>query len=131
MVFLRTESGLAQWIWRSSTRSRPNYYMTTELSYRMRTSSILDGLHQDLHTPPSLKPQVSDLVIALHLKNAVDELLGYGSIFLMTILIPYMSILKLHNNVVSIQRSTQSIQEFLSLSSNKHLSRDNSTRWNS
>lgn len=38
---------------------------------------------------------------------------------------------KLHNNVVYIQRSTQRIQEFLSLSGNKHLSRDNSTRWNS
>lgn len=38
---------------------------------------------------------------------------------------------KLHNNVVYIQRSTQRIQEFLSLSSNKHLSQDNSTRQNS
>ena len=38
---------------------------------------------------------------------------------------------KLHNFVVFIQRSTQRIQKFLSISNNRHLARDNSTRWNS
>jgi hypothetical protein len=38
---------------------------------------------------------------------------------------------KLHNFVVFIQRSTQRIQKFLELSKERHLARDNSTRWNS
>jgi hypothetical protein len=38
---------------------------------------------------------------------------------------------KLHNFIVFIQRSVQRIQKFLSLSSGRHLARDNSTRWNS
>jgi hypothetical protein len=38
---------------------------------------------------------------------------------------------KLHNFVVFIQRSTQRINKFLALSQNRHLARDNNTRWNS
>ncbi|PVH70436.1 hypothetical protein DL98DRAFT_619439 [Cadophora sp. DSE1049] len=38
---------------------------------------------------------------------------------------------KLHNFVVFIQRSTLRLQRFLTLSGNRHLHRDNSTRWNS
>lgn len=38
---------------------------------------------------------------------------------------------RLHNIVVSIQRSTQRIERFKALSEGKVLIRDNSTRWNS
>src|SRR5438067_1501856 len=38
---------------------------------------------------------------------------------------------KLHNFVVFVQRSTQRLQKFLSISGGQHLARDNSTRWNS
>jgi hypothetical protein len=38
---------------------------------------------------------------------------------------------KLHNFIVFVQKSTQRMQKFLALSHNRHLARDNSTRWNS